>query len=68
MIAEYVVSGMSCDHCVARVTTEISRLEGVSAVSIELESGLVVVTSAAPLERAAVESAVDEAGYDLAAA
>ncbi len=59
------VTGMTCGHCVASVTEEISEIEGVENVDVTLESGEVVVTSSAPIDQAAVASAVDEAGYQL---
>lgn len=61
----YNVTGMSCQHCVHAVTSEVSKLDGVEAVAVDLESGSVTVDSAAPLDREAVRAAVDEAGYDL---
>ena len=64
----YVVSGMTCGHCVAAVTEEITSLAGVRAVVVDLVEGgdsPVHVTSDAPLELAGVRSAVDEAGYAL---
>jgi copper chaperone len=65
----YAVTGMTCSHCVAAVTEEVSRLDGVSAVDVHLNAGgdsRVTVTSAAPLAVDAVRDAVDEAGYTLA--
>ena len=38
---------------------------GVDAVEVDLGSGSVTVTSAAPLDPAAVQAAVEEAGYEL---
>jgi copper chaperone len=35
----YSVTGMTCSHCVAAVTEEVSRLDGVSAVDIDLNPG-----------------------------
>ncbi|MCO1659622.1 heavy-metal-associated domain-containing protein [Pseudonocardia humida] len=64
--ATYTVSGMTCEHCVASVTEEISEIDGVSAVDVQLSSGAVTVTSAEPLDPTAVRSAVEEAGYKLA--
>jgi copper ion binding protein len=64
--ATYTVSGMTCEHCVASVTEEISEIDGVSAVDVQLASGAVTVTSAEPLDATAVRSAVEEAGYKLA--
>jgi copper chaperone CopZ len=69
--ATYTVTGMTCGHCVAAVTRELERLEGVTGVEVDLDAGgpsRVRVTSAAPLPETAVRGAVDEAGYDLAGA
>jgi copper chaperone CopZ len=69
--ATYTVTGMTCGHCVAAVTEELRRLDGVSAVEVDLNAGgpsRVTVTSAAPLPEDAVRGAVDEAGYGLAGA
>ena len=62
----YTVTGMTCEHCVQAVTSEISELPGVNAVQVDLASGAVTVTSAAPLAADEVRAAVDEAGYELA--
>jgi copper ion binding protein len=62
----YTVTGMTCSHCVQAVTSEVSELPGVSAVEVDLASGAVTVTSAAPLADGDVRAAVDEAGYELA--
>ena len=64
----YLVSGMTCGHCVSSVSEEIGKLKGVSGVEIDLVTGgesRVTVTSTANLPDAAVAAAVDEAGYDL---
>lgn len=62
----YTVTGMSCDHCVRAVTTEVGRLPGVTRVEVDLARGRVTVTSDQPLAEDAVRAAVDEAGYELA--
>jgi copper chaperone CopZ len=62
------VSGMTCEHCVAAVSRELTAIEGVSDVSVRLNAGgvtPVTVTSSAPLAPEAVAAAVDEAGYEL---
>ena len=61
----YTVSGMSCGHCVAAVTEELSKLDGVSHVDVELASGRVTIESDHPLDSAHVVAAVDEAGYTV---
>jgi len=66
----YSVSGMTCGHCTAAVTEELTKLPGVREVSIDLTAGgtsAVHVTSESALEETAVREAVDEAGYELAA-
>ena len=66
--ATYTVTGMTCEHCVASVTEEISELPGVQGIDVDLPTGAVTVTSEQPLDEAAVRGAVEEAGYQLAAA
>ena len=63
--AVYTVSGMTCGHCVNSVTEEVGAIDGVQKVDVDLETGKVTVTSAAPLTVEAVQAAVDEAGYTL---
>lgn len=62
----YRVTGMTCGHCVAAVTEEISAIDSVQDVVVDLASGDVTVTSTAPLTESSVAAAVDEAGYALA--
>ncbi|HVX53836.1 heavy-metal-associated domain-containing protein [Nocardioides sp.] len=65
MIFEGTVEGMTCQHCVASVTEEVSELAGVNAVTVDLDTGSLVVDSAVPLAREDVAAAVAEAGYRL---
>ena len=62
----WTVTGMTCGHCVASVTEELLEVAGVEQVDVVLETGAVTVTSTRPLARDDVESAVREAGYQLA--
>jgi copper chaperone len=70
--ATYSVIGMTCEHCVRAVTEEVSRLAGVSELSVRLVPGgesSVRVTSEVPLPLEAMAGALDEAGeYRLARA
>ena len=59
----WTVSGMTCEHCVASVTEEVSELPGVTAVDVDLASGRLTVDSDAPLTDDAVRGAVEDAGY-----
>ena len=66
----YPVTGMTCSHCVAAVTSELSALPDVTAVSVDLVAdgaSQVTVTSETALSDAQVADALDEAGdYRLA--
>jgi len=64
--ADYLVEGMTCGHCVSSVTEELTEVDGVTEVSVDLASGLpstVSVTSESPLDDATVGAAIEEAGY-----
>jgi copper ion binding protein len=65
-VTVYAVHGMSCGHCVAAVTRELSAIDGVAGVHVDLESKKVTVGSARQLAEEEVREAVDEAGYELA--
>jgi len=62
----HTVAGMPCSHCVSAVTEEISKIDGVTAVDVDLTTGEVTVESDQPVATEAVAAAVDEAGYELA--
>lgn len=67
--AEYRVVGMTCQHCVAAVTQEVSAIGGVRDVAVDLRSegaSVVQITSDEDIAFAAVDAAVQEAGYTLA--
>ena len=59
----YRVDGMTCDHCVQAVTKEVSGVDGVDAVKVDLDSKLVTVTGP-DLRGDDLVAAIDEAGYD----
>jgi copper chaperone len=66
----YAVTGMTCEHCVHAVSSELTRLGGVTGVTVELVAGgpsAVTVTSSAPLLADDVRAALDEAGDYLLA-
>ena len=68
----FPVTGMTCDHCVHAVSSELHDIPAVTDVSVELVAGgtsSVTLTSTAPLSEADVAAALDEAGdYHLATA
>ena len=65
VITVYSVYGMSCGHCSGAVTREISAIDGVTGVQVDIESKKVTVGSTRQLTDDEVRAAVDEAGYEL---
>lgn len=59
------IEGMSCGHCSARVTKALEALEGISAVTVDLEAGTAVIEAADAVSEAALREAIDDAGYDV---
>ncbi len=60
----YRVEGMTCGHCVASVMEEVSALDGVTAVDVDLVAGgVTTVTVTGPASADTVRSAIKEAGY-----
>jgi copper chaperone len=59
----YNVPTMSCDHCVASITGEVTKVAGVDSVDIDLVAKTVLVTGG---DDAAIRAAIDEAGFDIA--
>jgi len=63
------VTGMTCGHCVSSVTEELSAIDGVQSVDVQLNVGgvsTVTIASASAVDPEALRAAVDEAGYSLA--
>jgi len=63
MTTTYSVPDMSCQHCVDAITTEVSKVDGVTGVTVDLAAKTVVVVGG--LESSIV-SAIDDAGFDVA--
>ncbi len=60
----YNVPDISCDHCVQAITGAVSPLDGVDTVDVSVDDKTVTVVGS--FDDAAVRSAIDEAGYDVA--
>ena len=63
--ATYTVRGMTCGHCAAAVTEEVTKIAGVRDVQVDVPAGQVTVSSTEALDEAQLSAAVDEAGYEL---
>jgi len=63
----YKVTGMTCEHCVNAVQSEISEIDGVTGVGVELVAGgTSTVTVEGVVTDEQIAEAIDEAGYALA--
>ena len=62
---ELTVEGMSCGHCVGRVTKTVQGLDGEAKVEIDLPTKKVRIESRAQLDK--IAAAIDEAGYPVVA-
>ena len=61
----YAVTGMTCEHCVHAVSSELKMLAGVTDIHVDLvagETSTVTVHSSQPLHDSQVAEALDEAG------
>ena len=57
---DFTVTGMTCQHCVASVTEEVTELSGVQEVDVDLATGRLHVVGDVTPEQ--VQAAVAEAG------
>jgi copper chaperone len=65
---EYLVKGMTCDHCVHAVTEELLEVPQVTGVRIDLVPGgasSVTVDLADEVAIEDIQAAITEAGYGL---
>jgi copper chaperone CopZ len=65
---DYTVTGLTCNHCVMTVSRAVALVPGVSGVSIDLVANgesTVHVESGDGIDDAAVEAAVEGAGYHV---
>jgi copper chaperone len=63
----YRVPDVSCDHCVAAITRELTKLPGVQEVGVDLATKLVTVRHDGSVGDAELRAGIEEAGYDVAA-
>jgi copper chaperone len=61
----YSVPAIHCAHCEMSIREEVSEVEGVDDVIVDLETKLVTVTGR-DLDDAALRAAIVEAGYEAA--
>ena len=60
---EFQVGGMTCGGCARAVTNAVKSVDGTATIQVDLASRRVTVETAA--DAAKVQSAIEEAGYDV---
>ncbi len=59
----YTVPGISCDHCQQAIESQVTPLDGVAAVVVDIHTKTVTVTGG---DHDSITAAIETAGYDLA--
>jgi Cu+-exporting ATPase len=60
---ELTVEGMSCGHCVGRVTKSVQGVDERATVSVDLPTKKVRIDSSADLDK--IAAAIGDAGYPV---
>ena len=63
----YSVPGVSCEHCVKAITTEVTRLDGVRTVDVDRIEKRVTIVANDTVTDMSLRAAIEEAGFDIAA-
>ncbi|MGH3077174.1 MAG: heavy-metal-associated domain-containing protein [Gaiellaceae bacterium] len=61
----YTVPAIHCAHCAMSIREEVSEVEGVEDVDVDLETKVVTIHGS-PLDDSALRAAIEEAGYEAA--
>lgn len=61
----YSVPAIHCAHCAMSIREEVSEVDGVEDVAVDVDAKLVTVSGSA-VDDAAVRAAIEEAGYEAA--
>jgi copper chaperone len=59
------IKGMSCNHCVMRVTNALKGIEGIRDVKVDLQSGMATFDEEKPVDRKVIAERVRKAGYEV---
>jgi copper chaperone CopZ len=64
---QYRVPEISCEHCVRAITTELSGIDGVEVVRVDIPTKIVTVRAAESVSDERIVEGIEEAGYEVAA-
>jgi copper chaperone len=62
----YSVPEVSCEHCVSAITNELTRIDGVENVQVDLQSKKVTVVASENVAEQQIREGIDEAGFEIA--
>jgi copper chaperone len=62
----YTVPDVSCEHCVSAITRELTQIEGVQNVHVDLNTKKVTVEASEAVAEQQIRDGIDEAGFDIA--
>ena len=65
MQTELKIEGMMCAHCQKHVNDALSKMDGVTAVEVNLEAGTAKVTAEREIPQAEFAQVITDAGYEL---
>ncbi|MBU5434436.1 heavy-metal-associated domain-containing protein [Pseudoflavonifractor sp. MSJ-37] len=65
MTKKLIIEGMMCSHCTGRVEKALSAIDGVSAVTMDLEGKSATVQLSSSVSDEALTKAVTDAGYQV---
>jgi copper chaperone len=63
----YRVPDVSCQHCVSAITSELTKIDGVSSVNVDIDRKIVTVQADESVTDQQLREGIDEAGYEVAA-
>jgi copper chaperone CopZ len=63
----FLIPGMTCGHCKGAVTDELSKINGLTNIDVDLDTKKVTIESEAVVEWQVIVDAVDEAGFEAVA-
>ena len=62
----FKVPDVSCEHCVTAIKGELTQIDGVESVDVDIASKLVTVHHDGQVTDRQLVTGLDEAGYDIA--
>ncbi len=62
----YNVPDVSCEHCVSAITKELTQIDGVQNVQVDIETKKVTVVTNDSVAEQQIRDGIDEAGFDIA--